>query len=438
MKQFFDLRLGYLVERPGQESPLESIEFKAGDGEEVILQFGRSPDDSSSLSVVETPVWTVESLAAGGTITIGIKEEGDFSDGDLLASQSTFAYDGTAETYTFELDFNTTEINNLLNRGDSHDNNDIASLLLAGYEITFKNGAAAKPRSSVKQVTATIHHDIIYGDEGTPTNAGDPDEYALTVDTIKFLKDVVGPTGDGATKLDGVLTASLSAGFAVEFIDDSASSIHRVYELVAATTAESSPDVIRPGDYAASTNEKVWLLRNASGGGGTSLPVTDTTAIVKDPSDATKLLGLDAGAIATGQTRFIQSPDGDSRIRSSIPFWAFTPTESVSAATVDLGYFPTDFVVESIFYANSTPGSSDFVEVQLRSNGNNLHSATDINSAASHGGGKTVLVSALTSPHDVLSSGVHLDVIVSDDGSGSAGTAAQGLLIWLIGYHALV
>lgn len=46
-------------------------------------------------------------------------------------------------------------------------------------------------------------------------------------------------------------------------------------------------------------------------GGGTSLPVDDTTALVQDPVDNTKLVRIDAGGLATATTRTITMPDAD-------------------------------------------------------------------------------------------------------------------------------
>lgn len=61
----------------------------------------------------------------------------------------------------------------------------------------------------------------------------------------------------------------------------------------------------------------VWVAKfgvdATGGGGGDTLPVTDTTALVKDPADATKRVRLDAGLVATGQTRVLQAPDGDAK-----------------------------------------------------------------------------------------------------------------------------
>jgi hypothetical protein len=49
----------------------------------------------------------------------------------------------------------------------------------------------------------------------------------------------------------------------------------------------------------------------AGGGGGDTHPIADSTAIVKDPADATKLVRVDAGAITTGNTRVINMADQD-------------------------------------------------------------------------------------------------------------------------------
>jgi len=83
MNLFYDLRLGYLVTTPGLDSALTELEFKAGDGEEVVLQFGRSPDNSGPTSISTSPTWAAESLSGTATVTVGVKADGDYSDGDL-------------------------------------------------------------------------------------------------------------------------------------------------------------------------------------------------------------------------------------------------------------------------------------------------------------------------------------------------------------------
>ncbi len=62
------------------------------------------------------------------------------------------------------------------------------------------------------------------------------------------------------TGLKTVSTASLDTGVSIAFRDTDNSDVFRFYELIAGTTAESSPDIIRPDDYDGTTNQKIWSL----------------------------------------------------------------------------------------------------------------------------------------------------------------------------------
>ncbi len=230
MNLFFDLRLRYFVNTPGLDDPLNALTFKAGDGEELVVQFGRSPDSTTSAGINEAPNWTSESLAANSTITLGIKASGDFSDGDLLAGTSTFTHDATEKTYTFELDLNTTEINTALQRGDADDTDDVATITDALFEMTFKVGGTGKPRSSIEDILVTIKHDVLYGDEGTPASANDPDDYVLssaiesemdaalgntdwkTKQTDEYIQDLIAAMFSGGTHTSATVTYDDSDG----------------------------------------------------------------------------------------------------------------------------------------------------------------------------------------------------------------------------------
>jgi len=266
MKLYFDRRLRRFVTVPGLDGTLETLTFKAGDVEEVVVQFGQSPDGAAPNSVVSAPTWTAENLGAGALIDIGIKASGDYSDGDLLAGTSTYVHDSAAKTYTFNLSLNTTEINNALERADADDTNDIASLDDCLFELTYKHSAGADYQSSIDDITVTIKHDILSGSEGTPVNAADPDEYSLISNTIEFLDTVTSQTGGTSADLDSVSTVSRALGSVVAFLDGDSSSALRIYSLDAGTDAEAAPDIIRPDDYSASTNEKVWRLRTLASG----------------------------------------------------------------------------------------------------------------------------------------------------------------------------
>jgi hypothetical protein len=77
--------------------------------------------------------------------------------------------------------------------------------------------------------------------------------------------------------LKDIVTVGKSFGIQITFTDTTASNVLRTYELTNETTAESSPTVIRPNDYAGTTNEKVWRLR----------AVASTTAGVSAAEDVT-------------------------------------------------------------------------------------------------------------------------------------------------------
>jgi len=264
MKLFYDLRLGYLVSAPGIDSPITLLQSKAGDGDEIILQFGRSSDPNGSSSIVDSPTWTAENLPGGTVISAAIKEDGKFSDGEVLAATSTFANDSGAFTYTGELSLNTEEINTAMLRDDADAENDVESLSCQ-FEVTFQIGGSGPWRSSVLPVPFTIYHDIISGDEATPTAASDPAEYLLKASGIEWLPTVTSKTGGTSADLDAVPTVAVAVGKVVQFADADSSDLMRVYQLTAGTDAESSPAVIRPDDYAPTTNEKVWLQRQIDG-----------------------------------------------------------------------------------------------------------------------------------------------------------------------------
>lgn len=59
-----------------------------------------------------------------------------------------------------------------------------------------------------------------------------------------------------------------------------------------------------------------------------SLPVVDTTSLVKDPADATKLARMDVGNIATATTRILEMPDADVLLRKNNFAGAAAPSVS--------------------------------------------------------------------------------------------------------------
>ena len=116
--------------------------------------------------------------------------------------------------------------------------------------------------------------------------------------SVENLRGITGLTGGGATNLDGLVTAGgvIPTGtIAILTI----STIRYIYELVAGTDVESSPLVIRPDDYAASTNEVVWKLQGLNIGALTvngNINVTGTVDGRDVSVDGAKLDGIAVGA----------------------------------------------------------------------------------------------------------------------------------------------
>jgi hypothetical protein len=102
------------------------------------------------------------------------------------------------------------------------------------------------------------------GTAGTP-EATDPTYYtadqsdarfaAMGTTAPRYIPAITALTGGGSTALDGLATTALSATYLVNLLISDA---QVGYVLRAGTDAESSPNIIRPDDYNASTNAKVW------------------------------------------------------------------------------------------------------------------------------------------------------------------------------------
>jgi hypothetical protein len=433
MTLYFDRRLRRFVTVPGLDGALETLTVKAGDVEEVVVQFGRSPDGAAPNSVVTAPSWTAENLGAGALIDIGIKASGDYSDGDLLAGTSTYVHDSVAKTYTFNLSLNTTEINTELHRLDTHEGNDVASIDDCLFELTYKYSAGADYQTSIDDVVVTIKHDVLSGSEGTPVNATDPDEYSLISNTIQFLDDVNSLTGGTSSDLDSVATVARELGEAVAIFDGDSSDVFRVYELVASTDAESEPDTIRPDDYDASTNARVWKLRNSSAG-GSSLPVDDTTSIARDPADNTKQARLDVGQVTTGNTRALQVPDGDAKAGLVVMERELVALGvSASAPSYhDFGVIGMPFTAVALEIYVKTQATSP-VEARMRKNQVLVGNTAIANQTTN---GTDYDEYGTVDPSVSFAAGDEMQVAITDDGTaGSGSTVAAGPIVArLIGY----
>lgn len=77
----------------------------------------------------------------------------------------------------------------------------------------------------------------------------------------------------------------------------------------------------------------VWSDVGATAGGGSSLPVVDTTSLVEDPGDATKEMRIDVGAVATGTVRVLAMPNADVTL-PAVPVGT-TDAQALTNKTID-------------------------------------------------------------------------------------------------------
>ena len=206
-------------------------------------------------------------------------------------------------------------------------------------------------------------------------------------------------------------------------------------------TFDGSDITLDTDDYMAllvsdGTNWRV--ITSSAGGGGSTLPVTDTTGISKDPGDGTKVVRLDAGDVPTATTRALQVPGAtDSRVAACFQFEMFGPTDTVvSADYVEFGWCSQDFRAEEFGASVNTQGTGQDITVDFSVNGTVYGSIVDAGySGWTSGSGEYQVDTTLTANN--IQTGDRVRIEVTDDGSGSAGSAGNGLVVWVKGFYVL-
>lgn len=259
MRLFFDKRLKYFVTAPGQSAAATGAVVKSGDTEIVEIVVGKSSDPAGSPGLFEAQEWANEAFPTGTNIAIVAKAPGKYSDGEPLALAEEFTL--ASNVYTFSLNLNTDEINDELNRGDEAEN-DIASIA-ASFELSYQLGGSGGWQSSALPFALTINHDLYSGVEGNPNSANSPDAYLLRSNSIRHFRELDALVGGDSTDLDSIPTTTATLEELYSLVDESGDNpVYRVYRLEAGTDATDAPNIVRPDDYATTTNEKVFRLVN--------------------------------------------------------------------------------------------------------------------------------------------------------------------------------
>ncbi len=123
------------------------------------------------------------------------------------------------------------------------------------FEAEIEEGSNT-PAVACSRADAVFYADLIRNNPGQSTGL---ENFPTDLEVVNFNTLITAYTGGAASALDSIVTTTKTAGYYVEFVH--ATDGPRAYQLTSGTDAESSPDIIRPDDYNASTNAKVWLSR---------------------------------------------------------------------------------------------------------------------------------------------------------------------------------
>jgi hypothetical protein len=193
---------------------------------------------------------TPAALPAGYTdLILAGRASNDYTDGDLLFSVTEFTQVGSGATLHYEgtLDLRGSDLATALAG---------RATLACVVDVTMQSADASLVERLVMRHPATALQAVYHGTEGA-TAAGTP-SYPVPSRLLIWRSDLVGFTGGGATKLDGITTVGVSAGLLVALVKTS-EGVESHWRLDAGTTAENEAGgIVRPDDYAGTTNEKIW------------------------------------------------------------------------------------------------------------------------------------------------------------------------------------
>lgn len=261
------------------QTALNALNTNAGPFSDTVVVTGTFPDFKVKWDSVGA-VAILDVGTAGNLLTpaagIGFSEitAGDGStreEQSIHFAQTPVVYQATwtpiTDGWEAQVSFATYELADFLAGAESAD---------IWFEVEITDGAG--DRVTRAQAKTVVHGEVISNEALKPVDLA---SYLTAAETrAQFVHNrsaVTGLTGGGSTNLDGIATASGAASVgwmvAVEIGDDVS-----FYELRSGTTAESSPDVIRPDDYAASTNEVFWQLLSTAANIDHSETLTTITA----------------------------------------------------------------------------------------------------------------------------------------------------------------
>lgn len=227
-----DLSRNCLVPSPGSQSPVATLAVPYGSGVQ--------------LRVLAVRNGVREDLPTGFEMTWTVKARGDYG-GNELAFADTFTQDSATGHYVAAVEYSTVDLEALLDFGESPE----AGSVETHAQLAWRASGSGEWQPT-QNVLLTVHNSVWRDGAG-----GGVVESSRS---FRYYPSITGLTGGGVTKLDGITTLTLPVrSLALIVREDGGSLIREEWMLLAGTDAEDAPGgIVRPDDYATTTNEKVW------------------------------------------------------------------------------------------------------------------------------------------------------------------------------------
>lgn len=209
----------------------EEISLKWRSREPVRIQFTRAG--------------TAELLAAGYGLALYLAK-----DGDLLAEVVDWTTPGTvAGWYEGTIILHTAALTTAFEE-------ETVTKITSAIELhKWASGQASTPAISDNDVLAHIARPAIEPEPASEEVLTGGEEW-LEARAPRWYPGITGLTGGGSTKLDGLVTDGKSSLLSTIYV----SSELQDWLLISGTDAENAAaGIVRPDDYAAETNEQVWI-----------------------------------------------------------------------------------------------------------------------------------------------------------------------------------
>lgn len=188
---------------------------------------------------------TPELLEVSATVSIKLKLAKEAA--VTLTSTATFTRPAAATGYyTGTLSINTTQITTDLFDAAAYDDDDEIEALV---ELEWAPAADATAVRKSDDASIWMVRSVITGSESAATD--------VTAQTaLATLTTLTALTGGTSVCLDAVVTVGVAVGKIVSLV---ISNEFMIFQLKSGTTAEDGAGIIRPDDYAATSNEKYWM-----------------------------------------------------------------------------------------------------------------------------------------------------------------------------------